>query len=72
MGSISRKIGAVLYYGFAKHLPASSSGIKIGQKALRGFCGKLMLLRCGKNVNIEKNALFSAKVSLGGLFWYWH
>ena len=65
MSRLSRKIGAVLYYGFAKHLPPSSSGIKIGQRAFRAFCGKLMLNACGKNVNIEQGALFSAKVSLG-------
>ena len=62
---IKRKIGALLYYFAAKHLPPSYSGLKIGQKALRGFCGKLMLASCGKNVNIEKNAYFSPKVSLG-------
>ena len=65
MSRLSRKIGAQLYYGCAKHLPPSFSGIKVGQKALRGFCGKLMLKSCGKNVNIEQGATFSAKVSLG-------
>lgn len=65
MSRLSRKIGAVLYYGFAKHLPPSFSGIKVGQKALRGFCGKLMLRECGKQVNIEQGAVFSSKVSLG-------
>ena len=60
-----RKIGAALYYMVAQHLPPSYSGVKIGQKALRGFCGKLMLASCGKEVNIEKNAYFSPKVSLG-------
>lgn len=65
MSRLSRKIGAVLYYGCAKHLPATSSGINVGQKAIRAFCGKLMLRSCGKNVNIEHGALFSAKASLG-------
>ena len=65
MSRLSRKIGAILYYGCAKHLPPSSSGIQIGQRALRAFCGKLMLISCGRHVNIEKNAIFSAKVSLG-------
>lgn len=65
MGKISRKIGALLYYSIAIHLPASSSGINIGQKAIRAFCGKLMLKSCGKKVNIEKGALFSARTSLG-------
>lgn len=65
MSRISRKLGAMLYYSIAKHLPPSSSGIQIGQKALRAFCGKLMLRSCGKKVNIEQNAVFSARVSLG-------
>lgn len=66
MGSrLSRKIGAIVYYSVAKHLPPSYSGIKLGQTALRRLCGKLMLQHCGKKVNIEKNARFSTKVSLG-------
>ena len=63
--SLSRKIGAIVYYSVAKHLPPSYSGIKLGQTVLRRFCGKLMLQHCGKKVNIEKNARFSPNVSLG-------
>lgn len=65
MGKISRKIGALMYYSIGKHLPYSHSSIKVGQKCFRAFCGKLMLKHCGKKVNIEKNASFSAKTSLG-------
>lgn len=65
MGRFSRKLGAILYYSVAKNLPASTSGIQVGQRSIRAFCGKLMLKQCGKKVNIEKGALFSAKVSLG-------
>lgn len=65
MGNLKRKIGALLYYSIAKHLPPSYSGIKVGQTALRRLCGKMMLAHCGKDVNIEQNALFSKKVSLG-------
>lgn len=66
MGSrLSRKIGAIIYYSVAKHLPPSYSGIKLGQTELRRFCGKRMLKHCGKKVNIEQNARFSSKVSLG-------
>lgn len=65
MKKIARKIGALFYYFFAQHLPASASGLKIGQQAIRAFCGKLMLKKCGKKVNIEHGAEFSAKVSLG-------
>lgn len=62
---IFRKIGAVVYYTVAKHMPPSYSGIQIGQKYLRGICGKMMLRHCGADVNIEHNAYFSPKVSLG-------
>ncbi|MBR5515130.1 MAG: CatB-related O-acetyltransferase [Clostridia bacterium] len=62
---IKRKVGALFYYTIAKKLPASYSGIKVGQTLLRRLCGKLMLKKCGKGVNIEKNASFSYKVSLG-------
>lgn len=65
MGRVSRKIGAALYYSVAKHLPPSSSGIQVGQKLIRGFCGKLMLKDCGRKVNIEQGAIFSSKVTLG-------
>lgn len=63
--NIKRKIGGLIYYSVAKHMPCSYSGIKIGQTTLRRFCGKLMLAHCGKKVNIERNAQFSPKVSLG-------
>lgn len=62
---IKRKIGAVLYYLVGKHLPPSWSGFHVGQTAIRRFCGKLMLASCGKQVNIEQNAIFSSRVTLG-------
>ncbi|MDD4774847.1 MAG: DapH/DapD/GlmU-related protein [Eubacteriales bacterium] len=58
-------IGIVLYKCLAKHLPASCSPIRVGQTRLRRLCGRLILARCGKNVNIERNAVFSHKVELG-------
>ena len=62
---IKRKIGALIYYTFAQKLPPSYSGAKLGQTAWRRFCGKLMLENCGVGVNIEKDAVFSQKVTLG-------
>lgn len=62
---IKRKIGALLYYPIAQHLPASYSGFRIGQTQLRRFCGRLMLRHCGAHVNIERHAYFSPEVSLG-------
>ena len=65
MNQFSRKLGAIFYNCFAKRLPPSYSSLKVGQKALRAFCGKLMLRSCGKKVNIEQGAIFSSKTSLG-------
>ena len=62
---LKRKAGALCYYLLAKNMPPSYSGLKVGQTVLRRFCGRLMLERCGKQVNIEKNAYFSPKVTLG-------
>lgn len=64
-GKIRRALGAALYYGLAKRLPPSWSGLRLGQTSLRRFCGRLMLARCGRDVNIEQGAVFSPKVSLG-------
>lgn len=64
-GSWKRKLGAALYYGVARRLPPSWSGLQVGQKALRGFCGRLMLASCGRDVNIEQGAVFHRSVRLG-------
>jgi len=65
MHKIKKYLGMIIYNLIAKHLPVSFSPIKMGQKQIRGFCGKMILAKCGKNVNIEKGALFSSKVELG-------
>ena len=66
--SLSKKIkiaiGKVLYV-FCSRLPCSYSRINVGQKQLRQLCGKMILKKCGKNVNIEKGAVFSADMELG-------
>ncbi len=66
---INMKIGQLFgcaLYTIAKHLPASYSvlGGKLW-KAIRGGCAKLMLQKCGNNVNIEKNAVFSIRTEIG-------
>lgn len=62
---IKKLAGYFLYNTVANILPSSTSKIKIGQKKFRAFCGKLILKKCGKNVNIEKGAVFSQRASLG-------
>ena len=64
MQKIKLLIGRILYL-FAAHLPESFFWINIGQKRIRAFCGKLILAKCGKYVNIEKGAQFPSAVELG-------
>lgn len=64
MRKVKLLIGRLLYLG-ASHLPESFFWINIGQKQIRAFCGKLILSKCGKDVNIEKGAAFPSSVELG-------
>lgn len=57
--------GEIIYHAIAKHLPSSALRVDFGGKALRGFCAKLIVKQCGKNVNIEKGALFSRDITIG-------
>lgn len=59
-------LGKIIYILFAKWLPISYQ-VFLGRYAtwLRRICGKLILRKCGKKVNIEHGAVFSSKVSLG-------
>ncbi len=63
-GKFGNYIGRVLYT-FAKRLPESFSSVNIGQRKLRAFCGKLILAKCGDDVNIERGAQFVSSVELG-------
>jgi len=65
MSRLGRVFGGILYHTIAKRMPISYSKVKLGQRKLRAFCGKLMLSKCGKNVNIEKGAIFAKGVQLG-------
>ena len=65
MRKIKIAIGRIMYDYVAKHLPISYNFFGGVGKCLRRLCGKLILSRCGKNVNIERGAVFSSKVTLG-------
>jgi len=64
MRRIKLLIGRILYL-FASHLPESFFWINFGQKNIRAFCGKLILAKCGRCVNIEKGANFPSSAELG-------
>ena len=63
MWNIKKKIYWVLYTIFAKNLTYSRRS-KFAKK-LRCFFAKGILNRVGKNVNIEKGAIFNPNVSIG-------
>jgi len=48
-----------LYYHFAIYLPASSKMYGVGKKIRYILC-KRIFLKCGKNVNIEKGAVYGS------------
>lgn len=52
-------------YMVAKHMPPSYSRLKLGQRKIRGWCASKIMQSSGKNVNIEKGAVFSRNCSLG-------
>ena len=65
MRKIKLIIGRIIYDVFAKWLPVSYQILGGGAKFARKICGKLILEKCGKNVNIERGATFSSRVTLG-------
>lgn len=61
-------VGRVLYSAIGQFLPVAHCNIKIMGKFSKWFrqmCGKLLLVKCGNNVNIYPHAQFSSTVELG-------
>ena len=52
------------YYGFAKHLPASTSPMTLWARKIRHAICRPLFDYCGENVNVEKGANFAT----GGVF----
>ena len=46
-------------------LPANGAVVNLGQKKIRSFFGKLYLCKCGCDVNIQKNTVFSHRCQIG-------
>ena len=66
MRKIKILVGKIIYILIGRWLPVSYVPFLgcVG-KIIRRICGKLILTKCGKNVNIERNASFSSKIKLG-------
>lgn len=65
MSIIKENIFRFIYNILAKKMPISYSKFSFGSRYIRGYCGKVLLKKCGKNVNIEKGASFGKNISLG-------
>lgn len=63
--TLKQIIGRVVYNMIGKHMPLSDSRYSLGSKRIRAWCGRRILTECGKNVNIEKGAVFAYDVKLG-------
>jgi maltose O-acetyltransferase len=55
-GGLRWAVAYILYYGFARHLPASYRPYGFGARRLRYWLVKNMFASCGKNVNVEHGA----------------
>lgn len=62
--SIKIIVGYVIYF-ISKRMPSSYFCINIGQKKIRAFAAKLIMSNVGKNINIEKGAVYSRYASIG-------
>lgn len=56
---IKKLLCLVVYYGFARYLPASTSPLTHWTRGIRRFVCYPIFDYCGKNVNIERGANFS-------------
>ena len=65
MNKIKRIFGEVLYNFIGKHLPWSSAKYAFGAKKIRFLCAKLMLNKCGSNVNLESKASITSALEIG-------
>lgn len=63
--NFSQVVGRIVYNLIGKHMPLSDSRYSMGSKSVRAWCGRRILSECGKNVNIEKGAVFACDVKLG-------
>ena len=63
---IKKYFGYILYNLLPVYLPETPTPF-VGNlsKTLRVLCARLMLEKCGKNINIEKGAQFSTRTEIG-------
>jgi len=75
MRRFTKFLASVLYYCLAKYLPASTSGLSLGiGKPFRAILCRHMFIHCGRNINVERGAVFGynvkSNIKRGALFRY--
>lgn len=65
MCKLNKTIARLIYNSIAKKMPLSYSPVNLGARYIRAYLGKILLLECGQNINIEKGAAFGENVTLG-------
>lgn len=66
MKRLTRLFAYILYHFIAKYLPVSYSPWSLGlTKPIRATLCRFMLKKCGKNVNVERGAVFGFNIEIG-------
>lgn len=65
MKKVIKYLCIILYHIIGKRLPVSYSKLSFGSKRIRYLLAKGILAKCGKNVNIERGAVFSSRIEIG-------
>lgn len=64
MHKLLRSLSLSMYLLFGKYLPSSTNRV-IPCGKVRAFWARGFIRHCGKNVNIDKGAIFSSQLSIG-------
>ena len=54
-----------LYHLIGKHMPLSNAKVSLGARRIRAFLAKGIGLKCGKDINIQKGAVFAKNLEIG-------
>jgi len=55
---LKRAAAVIIYNVIARRMPESNTRFSFGARALRAWCARQMLAKCGQNVNVERMAAF--------------
>jgi maltose O-acetyltransferase len=65
MGNLIRVFSYALYVCVARYLPSSYSRVTLGARRIRGILTRAIVCRAGRDINIERRAIFGSRLELG-------